>query len=76
MRLPLPILSIAFFLLPPILARSGDLAPGTLDVHWDPGAKTCPARQTDPIQVHRYNAQTLILREKLCSTWEAPFMYR
>jgi glyoxylase-like metal-dependent hydrolase (beta-lactamase superfamily II) len=25
--------------------------------------------------VHHYNAQTIILREKLCSTWEAPFMY-
>jgi glyoxylase-like metal-dependent hydrolase (beta-lactamase superfamily II) len=25
--------------------------------------------------VHRYNAQTFVLRESLCSTFEAPFMY-
>jgi hydroxyacylglutathione hydrolase len=27
------------------------------------------------LQVHPYNAQTYILREGLCATWEAPFMY-
>jgi hydroxyacylglutathione hydrolase len=61
--------------LAPICAWSGDLASGSMEVHWDPGAQTCPVRQSDPIQVHRYNARTIILREKLCSTWEAPFMY-
>jgi hydroxyacylglutathione hydrolase len=62
-------------LLLPILARPADLAPGSMEMHWDPGAQTCPAGQTVPIEVHPYNAQTLILREKLCATWEAPFMY-
>ena len=61
--------------LTPILAWSGDLGLGSMQVQWDPGAQTCPARQTDPIQAHRYDAQTIVLREKLCSTWEAPFMY-
>jgi len=75
MRLPFSNFSFALLLLTPGLARSADLAVGSLDVHWDPGAKTCPVSQTDPIQVHHYNAQTIILREKLCSTWEAPFMY-
>src|SRR5271170_1496482 len=75
MKLPLPIVSIALLLLTPIFAWAGDLAPGSMEVHWDPGAKTCPVGETDPIQVHHYNAQTLILREKLCATWEAPFMY-
>jgi hydroxyacylglutathione hydrolase len=28
-----------------------------------------------PIQVHAYNAQTYILRQNLCTTFEAPFMY-
>jgi len=28
-----------------------------------------------PIQVHQYNAQTFILRESLCATYEAPFIY-
>jgi hydroxyacylglutathione hydrolase len=62
-------------LLTPILAWSGELAPGSMQVNWDPGVQACPAAQTDPIQVHRYNAQTIVLREKLCATWEAPFMY-
>lgn len=43
---------------------------------WDTGAQTCgPANATPPIQVYRYDAQTFVLREKLCATWEAPFMY-
>jgi hydroxyacylglutathione hydrolase len=62
-------------LLLPLLAGSADLASGSMEVQWDPGAQSCPVGQTDPIQVHRYNAQTIVLREKLCSTWEAPFMY-
>ena len=75
MKLPMPILSFCFLLLTPILAVSADLLPGSMPVQWDVGAETCPARQTDPIQVHHYNLRTIILREKLCSTWEAPFMY-
>ncbi len=62
-------------LLLPILAASADLAPGSMEVRWDAGAESCPARPPDPIQVHRYNDRTLVLREKLCATWEAPFMY-
>jgi hydroxyacylglutathione hydrolase len=62
-------------LLAPVFACSTDSAPGSMQVQWDPGAKSCPARDPQPIQVHRYDAQTYVLREKLCSTWEAPFMY-
>ena len=74
MKLPVTIPFLALLLLP-ILAWSAGLAPGSMDMHWDPGAETCPAVEISPIQVHRYNAQTIVLREKLCSTWEAPFMY-
>jgi glyoxylase-like metal-dependent hydrolase (beta-lactamase superfamily II) len=51
------------------------LAPGSMDVHWNPGAADCTAHPPPPLQVHRYNAQTYILRENLCTTGEAPFMY-
>jgi glyoxylase-like metal-dependent hydrolase (beta-lactamase superfamily II) len=61
--------------LTPILAWSGDMSLGSMDVRWDPGAQTCPSGHTDPIQVHRYDAQTIVMRENLCATWEAPFMY-
>jgi glyoxylase-like metal-dependent hydrolase (beta-lactamase superfamily II) len=53
-----------------------DIESGSMDVRWDAGAETCgPAVTGSPIQVHQYNAQTFVLREKLCATWEAPFMY-
>ena len=57
-------------------AWTADLAPGSLQEPWDAGAQTCPpAPLPDPLEVHPYNAQTFVLREKLCATWEAPFMY-
>ena len=73
--LKLPSIGVLACFLAPILAWSGDLGSGSMEVQWDLGAQTCPVGQTDPIQVHRYDAQTIILREKLCATWEAPFMY-
>jgi hydroxyacylglutathione hydrolase len=51
------------------------VATSSVDVHWDEGAKDCKASPRAPIEVHAFNPQTLILRENLCSTFEAPFMY-
>jgi hydroxyacylglutathione hydrolase len=75
MKPEFPIRIFGLLLLAPVFACSTDSAPGSMQVQWDPGAKSCPARDPQPIQVHRYDAQTYVLREKLCSTWEAPFMY-
>lgn len=67
---------IAGLLLSSNPAPTAELATGSWQVKWDSGAKACPAgRSADPIQVHGYNAQTFMLREKLCATWEAPFLY-
>src|SRR5215472_18158610 len=52
-----------------------ELLPGTMDVHWNEGSKDCIKNPQPPIQVHRYNADTFILRENLCATYEAPFIY-
>src|SRR5499427_2135948 len=52
-----------------------ELVPGTMDVHWNEGSKDCVKDPQPPIQVHRYNADTFILRENLCATYEAPFIY-
>ena len=49
--------------------------PGTMDVHWNEGSEDCVKNPQPPIQVHRYDAQTFILRESLCATYEAPFIY-
>jgi hydroxyacylglutathione hydrolase len=46
-----------------------------MDVHWNEGAVNCAAGSQPPLQVHRYNDSTFVLRESLCITWEAPFMY-
>jgi hydroxyacylglutathione hydrolase len=46
-----------------------------MDVHWNEGSKDCTKNPQPPIQVHRYNAQTFILRQSLCATYEAPFIY-
>ena len=44
-------------------------------MHWDAGADDCSTYIHAPIQVQQYDAETYILRENLCDTWEAPFMY-
>jgi len=46
-----------------------------MDVHWNEGSEDCVKNPQPPIQVHRYDAQTFILRESLCATYEAPFIY-
>lgn len=51
------------------------LAPGSMGVHWNEGAEDCKADPQPPLQVHPYNRDTFILRENLCATFEAPFMY-
>jgi hydroxyacylglutathione hydrolase len=56
----------------PALAQ---LAPGSMDVHWNEGVADCNTNLQPPIQVHPYNARTFILRETLCITAEAPFLY-
>src|SRR5271170_2037683 len=51
------------------------LAPGSMDVRWNEGSPKCANAPQPPLQVHPYNTRTFILRENLCTTFEAPFMY-
>ena len=53
----------------------GQIVPGSLAVTWDAGASDCQRSPQPPLQVHHYNAQTFILRESLCATYEGPFLY-
>jgi len=55
-------------------AWSGPVA-GSLDVHWNEGAEDCEKATEPRIQVHQYEAQTIILRQSLCSNFEAPLLY-
>src|SRR5580658_9663740 len=61
--------------LPTASAAQPQLVPGSLEVHWNEGAKDCTASPQPPIQLHSYNRDTFIVRENLCATFEAPFMY-
>ena len=65
----------AIALLTTVSSAWQQVAMGSMDVHWNEGAADCKANPQPPIQVHAYNPQTFILRENLCATFEAPFMY-
>src|SRR5215831_13320960 len=71
-KLQLFVLLTACSILSPVHSQ---LVPGTMDVHWNEGSKDCTKNPQPPIQVHRYNEDTFILRENLCATYEAPFIY-
>lgn len=46
-----------------------------LDAKWNEGSTDCARHPGPPLQVHEYSPRTFILREGLCATPEAPFMY-
>jgi glyoxylase-like metal-dependent hydrolase (beta-lactamase superfamily II) len=57
------------------LPLPGQIVTGSLEVKWSQGASDCHQNPQPPLQVHRYNSQTFILRESLCATYEGPFLY-
>jgi hydroxyacylglutathione hydrolase len=67
--------AFACVMIPIGMPARADLASGSMDVHWNEGAQDCHVTPPPPLQVHRYNDQTFIIRESLCETEEAPFMY-
>lgn len=64
----------AIFAIAPAVPSAAPV-PGSLDVQWNAGSSDCTAHPQPPLQVHRYEAQTYILRENPCATPEAPFIY-
>jgi hydroxyacylglutathione hydrolase len=66
---------VLFTLLIMALPSAAGLAAGSMDVKWNEGAEDCSKTAQLPLQVHRYNEVTFILRENPCATYEAPFMY-
>jgi hydroxyacylglutathione hydrolase len=52
-----------------------DPVAGTLDVKWNAGSEDCAAHPQPPLQVHRYEPQTFILRQSPCADFEANFLY-
>lgn len=52
---------------------------GSLDVQWIHGSQNCFNNKDPPIQVHRYDENSFIMRQNKCvdseDAYEAPFMY-
>src|SRR5262249_11656126 len=67
-------MAVSAFLLAATLAWS-EPVPGSLDVHWNEGAPDCSAATKDPLQIHEYEPQTLILRQNPFASFEANFIY-
>jgi len=68
------LLVLAAALLLAIPARA-EVAVRSWNTPWDPGAENCDAHPHPPLEIHRFDSKTFVLRENLCATWEAPFMY-
>jgi len=66
--------AVSMFLLIATLAWSQP-EPGSLDVHWNEGASDCSATPQDPLQIHKYEPQTFVLRQSPCADFEANFIY-
>ena len=66
---------VLFTLLMMALPSAAEPAAGSMDVKWAEGAEDCSKSAQPPLQVHRYNEVTFILRENPCATYEAPFIY-
>jgi glyoxylase-like metal-dependent hydrolase (beta-lactamase superfamily II) len=60
-----------------VLSReaSAEVVPGSLEIQWNEGAVDCSSADSPAIEVHAYESRTFILRESLCATFEAPFLY-
>ncbi len=57
------------------LQTTAQAAPPPWTLNWDEGSSECAKSSYAPLQVRAYDAQTFVLRESLCATFEAPFMY-
>ena len=47
--------------------------PGSLDVRWNEGVRDCSHNTQPSLQVHRYNANTYVLRQNPCATMRRRF---
>ncbi len=69
----LVVLALGAFLVPSVVRCEPFVSPA--DMRWDSGAEDCTAHPHAPIESHACDARTFVLREGLCATWEAPFLY-
>ena len=58
-----------------LLLEAGRALAGPFDQPWNEGAEDCKAAAGPPIEVRAYDARSYILRQNLCATFEAPFLF-
>jgi hydroxyacylglutathione hydrolase len=59
-----------------VAVANGDVqAKTSLADPWQSGSVDCKTHQLPPLEVRAYDPHTFVLRESLCSTFEAPFIY-
>ena len=58
-----------------VVSAASEPVQGSLPAQWNNGAKDCGAASEPPLQVHAYDAQTFILRQSLCASFEGNFIY-
>jgi len=56
-------------------AHAADVTIAPWNTPFDEGAEDCAQHLHPRLEVRHYNATTFALRENLCTTWEAPFLY-
>ena len=61
----------------PAVAAASDVAVAKASIAepWQSGTADCKTHPLPPLEVRAYDPQTFVLRESLCSTFEAPFIY-
>jgi hydroxyacylglutathione hydrolase len=57
------------------LAARAQHPPDSLALRWNEGSADCKTNAPPPLETHAIATGTYILRESLCATYEAPFMY-
>ena len=58
-----------------LFSLMGPLHADTVDSKWNEGSQDCTKSPGPPLELRHYDPHTVILREGLCTTFEAPFMY-
>jgi glyoxylase-like metal-dependent hydrolase (beta-lactamase superfamily II) len=58
-----------------IFRQPEPVKPYDLKAKWIHGSRDCANTADPPIQVHRFNANTYILRQSKCLNFEGPFLY-
>jgi len=70
-------MKLAYTLIALVFATTALAEPvaGNLDATWNAGAEDCAKNPQPPLQTHRYEPRTIILRQSLCADFEAPLLY-